>query len=445
MNRIINRRLFFQIAGAGVAGCFVSPVDLLAQAGAESRAPAVLLKTAKNVIFILLAGAPSQTDIFDLKVGPWTPDNFKPATINGVDFPQGLLPGIASQLGRITIVRSCMSTALVHSLLQTWAQIARSPASATGKIAPNVGSIVALEFESKRMAAQKLPTFVSLNSTGSLVRQGYLPGRFAPFDVTAGNNGLANLPHPEGEDVFSGRYALLEALEAGGIRRSDFDEMQYFYSSARQMMYDPGVNAAFRFTNQERNRYGNTPFGNSCLVARNLVSADLGTRYIQITLGGWDNHQNIYGPNAGIYPSARQLDAGLGNLIADLASMPGSQGGTKLDETLIVVKGEFGRTVGNITGQQGRDHYFVHSALVAGGGVQGGRVLGKTTPDAAYVDDPGWSQQRPVYAEDIAATIYSALGINYTTIRHDDPLGCWFEYIPTTGAYVGKPVVELFY
>ena len=79
------------------------------------------------------------------------------------------------------------------------------------------------------------------------------------------------------------------------------------------------------------------------------------------------------------------------------------------------------------------------------GGVRGGRVLGATTPDGAYVQDPGWSQQRPVYAEDIAATIYSALGINYTTVRHDDPLGRGFEYIPTTTpAYVGTPIQELF-
>ena len=82
--------------------------------------------------------------------------------------------------------------------------------------------------------------------------------------------------------------------------------------------------------------------GTSCIVARNLVNANLGTRYIQISLGGWDNHQNIYTPNAGIYPPARQLDAGLANLISDLATMPGANGCTRLDETLIVVKGEFG-------------------------------------------------------------------------------------------------------
>src|SRR5215467_966141 len=442
MRRIINRRLFFQIAGSGVAGYFVSPIEISGQTLSYSRPPSVLLNTAKNVIFILLAGAPSQTDTFDLKVGPWTPQNFKPSTINGVDFPEGLLPGIATQLNRIAIVRSCMSTALVHSLLQTWAQIARSPASATGKIAPNVGSVVALEFERRRTAAQKLPTFVSLNSTGSLVRQGYLPGRFSPFDVTAGNNGLANLSHPDGEDVFSGRHALLQALESGGIWRTDFDEMQYFYSSAHQMMYDPAVTAAFRFSNQERNRYGNSPFGNSCLVARNLVNANLGTRYIQITLGGWDHHQNIYANN-GIYLPARQLDPALSNLIADLATAPGEKGGSRLDETLIVVKGEFGRTVGGLTDLAGRDHYFVHSALFAGGGVRGGQVLGATDDDGMYITETGWSEDRPVSNEDVAATIYSCLGIDYATMRHDDPLGRGFEYTPSTDAWQAYPIREL--
>src|SRR5437867_1867271 len=351
MDRIINRRVFFEIAGTGVAGYFLSPLDLFSQSGSYTR-DAAILNTAKNVIFILLAGAPSQVDTFDLKVGPWTPQNFAPTTINGADFPQGLLPSLASQFDRFSIVRSCQSNALVHSLLQVWNQIARNPASALGKIAPNIGSIVALETEPKRTRSQHLPGFLSMNTGGNLVRSGYLPGRYAPFDVNAAGGGLTNLVHSDGEATFTDRYNILLALDAAGVRRSDFDEMRDFAAGARGMMYDPALTTAFRFSAQDQAKYGNSAFGNSCIVARNLIQADLGTRYIQLMLGGWDNHQNIYQQN-GIYNPARQLDAALGNLIADLAVLPGENGRTRLDETLIVAKGEFGRTVGDLTNRLG--------------------------------------------------------------------------------------------
>jgi hypothetical protein len=450
MEPIIDRRLFFKIAATGMAGYFASPMEALAQS-TTWKPDATILNTAKNVIFILLPGAPSQTDTFDLRVGPWTPTNFGPTTINGIDWPLGLLPNLATQfaLNRISIIRSCQSTALVHPLLQNWTQIARNPTSATGKIAPNIGSIVALEMEKQRTANQKLPGFLALNGGGSLAGAGYLSGKYAPFDVAPNANGVANLTNPDTEPVFTNRYNMLMAADAQ-LRTlpapfgTKAEEMADFYSSARQLMYDPAVTAAFRFAASDQAKYGNTPFGNACLTARNVLWSGLGTRYIQLTLGGWDNHQNIYLANAGIYPSARQLDIGLANLVADLLVIPGSNGRSLLDETLIVAKGEFGRTIGNITGQQGRDHYFVHSALIAGGGVQGGRVIGKTTPEGAYVENPGWAADRPVYAEDIAATIYSALGINYTTMRLDDPLGRGFEYVPSTGSYVGAPVQELF-
>jgi hypothetical protein len=453
MEAMIDRRFFFKIAATGVAGYFSSPIDIFGQTVTTWDPQAPLLSTAKNVIFILLAGAPSQDDTFDLKVGPWTPANFSPSTINGIDWPDGLLPSLAGQLsmGRFSIIRSCQSTALVHQLLQNWNQIARNPVSATGKIAPNVGSIVALEMEKQRGPGQRLPGFLSLNGGGNLAGAGYLSAKYSPFDVAPNANGLANLTNPDGEVTFTTRYNMLLAADAS-LRTipapfgSQVEDMSDFYSSARQLMYDPAVANAFRFTAGDQTKYGNSGFGNACLTARNVLWSNLGTRYVQITLGGWDNHTNIYAANAGIYPSARQLDAGLANLLADLAVIPGSNGRSMLDETLIVAKGEFGRTTGALTSQQGRDHYFVHSALLAGGGIRGGRVLGSTTADGKFVENPGWSQDRPVYAEDIAATIYSTLGINYTTVRHDDPLGRGFEYIPTTtGSYIGKPITELFY
>src|SRR5262245_445559 len=128
MEAMIDRRIFFKIAATGVAGYFSSPMDIFSQTVTAWDPQAAMFKTAKNVIFILLAGAPSQIDTLDLHVGPWTPENFAPSTINGIDWPDGLLPSLAGQLtlGRFSVIRSCQSSALVHSLLQNWNQIARN-------------------------------------------------------------------------------------------------------------------------------------------------------------------------------------------------------------------------------------------------------------------------------------------------------------------------------
>jgi hypothetical protein len=151
MESIIDRRIFFKIAATGVAGYFVSPLQTMAQT-VTTTPGATILGTARNGIFFLLAGGPSHMDTFDLRVGSWTPKDFAPTTINGIDFPNGLLPNLGAQLtaNRFSVIRSCQSNALVHSLLQNWNQIARNPANATGKIAPNIGSVVALEKEPQR-------------------------------------------------------------------------------------------------------------------------------------------------------------------------------------------------------------------------------------------------------------------------------------------------------
>ena len=192
--------------------------------------------------------------------------------------------------------------------------------------------------------------------------------------------------------------------------------------------------------------FGNSGFGNSCIVARNLVKANLGTRYVQINIGGWDNHTNIYGTNRSgqIYGPATQFDRGLANLMKDLEAAPGTRGGSLLDETLIVTMGEFGRTVGALNASSGRDHFFQQFCVFAGGGIIGGRVIGQTDSVARNTVEPGWSQRRNVAAEDIAATIYSALGIDYTTKRYDDPFRRGFEYVPFASEGAWYPVLELF-
>ncbi|HEV8269085.1 MAG TPA: DUF1501 domain-containing protein, partial [Thermoanaerobaculia bacterium] len=119
-------------------------------------------------------------------------------------------------------------------------------------------------------------------------------------------------------------------------------------------------------------------------------------------------------------------------------------GRTLLDETLVVVFGEFGRTVGPLNNLEGRDHFLRMLIVFAGGGVRGGRVLGKTDEKGADLVESGWSENRDIRPEDIAATVYSALGIDYTTVRHDDPLGRGFEYVPFAKDGVYKAVDELF-
>src|SRR5207245_1431153 len=112
-------------------------------------------------------------------------------------------------------------------------------------------------------------------------------------------------------------------------------------------LFNSIVDRIFNLDAVERNRYGNTAFGAACLTARNLLRANLGTRFIQINLGSWDYHQNLY---AQLTPMASQFDSGLGALLVDLKAAG------LLDETLIVAQGEFGRTVGPLNSNAGCTH-----------------------------------------------------------------------------------------
>ena len=308
----LGRRGFFRIAGAGVAGYFLAPLSSkLFEAQAQTYAPRLFGK-AKNCIFIHMQGAPSHVDTFDLKVGSWTPADFNPTSYNGVLFPQGLMPNIATHLSKISIVRSLRAPALVHSLQQVWTQIARNPTSLMGKIAPNIGSVVSFEFESKRQPNQKLPGFISFNG-GSTVGSGYFNARYTPFATNAAQGGLAGLTHPQGQPVFERRFQMLNDLDGALRANSPLGEpvvdMDNFYQQSRSLMYNPAIDSVFRFTADEQTRYGNSGFGNSLIVSRNLVKANLGARFIQVNIGGWDNHSNIY---TAIRNPATQFDRGLG-------------------------------------------------------------------------------------------------------------------------------------
>ena len=435
----LGRRMFFRHMATALGGYFLlpsRPMETVAKAAVSTRG------TAKNVIFVLMAGAPSHTDTFDLKEGPWTPAFFNPTGYGDVRFPRGLLPNLANQMDSLVFVRSIVAWAVAHGVGQAWVQLGRNPLAGLSRISPHIGSVVAMELAPQDDANRILPAFLSLNSGGADPQQGYFPTSTAPFYVAPGGGGLGNTTHRDGAARLDTRYGLLQKMDRE-LRNSPDElgpavsEMASLNIAARLLMYNSAVDNVFTFAAAERTRYGNSSFGNACIAARNLLRSRLGTRFIQISIGGWDNHVNIYQPNAVLSSAAKQFDIGLGTLIADLKS------DGLLDSTLIVAMGEFGRTVGPLNSQAGRDHYLQQSALFAGAGIRGGRAIGSTDKLGAVTAEPGWSGNRDVKPEDIEATIYSALGIDWTTVRHDDPLGRGFEYVPTTEGLQFGPIDEL--
>jgi len=448
-----SRRRFLQVAGTSIVASYFVDVVNPRLLHAASVAPNVALRgTAKNCIFIFLSGAPSNIDTFDLKEGAWTPADFNPTTYDGgnLRFPQGLMPKTAEHLDKISIVRGGLAWAAVHQLGQAWAQIARNPGGATGAIAPHIGSVVSIESQAARTSGDVLPGFIALNSSG-IPSSGYFPATYAPFQVTPSATGLPTISHPDGAARFTDRWNALHQLDtnrsSGALGKVTLD-MNDFYDQSKAIMDAPGINALFSFTTDEHSRYGSSSFGDALVIARNLVSGHKGTRFVQVTFGGWDHHSGIYtkpanGVNS-LYTQMAAFDPGVGALMTDLRNTPGSVAGkTLLDETLVVVLGEFGRTVGTLNNQNGRDHALRMTTTWAGGGIRGGQVIGKTDSSGTNVTDYQWSANRDIRPEDVTCTIYSALGIDYTTVRHDDPLGRGFEYVPFAKDGTYRAIEEL--
>jgi hypothetical protein len=435
-NPHFSRRVFFRHVASAVGGYYLLPSRPMETVAKAAGSP---IGTAKNCLFIHLAGAPSHVDTFDLKEGSWTPAYFNPASYGDIRWPQGLLPKLADQLEHIALVRSIKPWAAVHQLARDWLLIGRNPVSGLAKIAPHIGSVVALELGPKS-PDRTLPAFVALN-TNNGPGAGYFSAEYGPFYVNPNGGGLANTTHRDGPAAFERRANLLLAMDSELRASSELgpkpDEMYTFNESARKLMYNPAVDRIFTFDQNERNRYGNTAFGNACITARNLFRSNMGTRFVQITFGGWDHHVNIYQANANLQALSRQFDNAMGVLLADLKS------DGLLEETLVVAMGEFGRTVGPLNVSAGRDHHLQQTALIAGAKVRGKRVLGSTDELGRATKEPGWSRERDIRAEDIEATIYSALGIDWTTIRRDDPLGRGFEYVPFADRDLYGPVHEL--
>jgi hypothetical protein len=197
------------------------------------------------------------------------------------------------------------------------------------------------------------------------------------------------------------RFDELRRAVDGASESGDLDKFQY---EAFNLLTSPKARKAFDLETEDprlRDRYGRTTWGQSALVARRLVEA--GARFVTLTFGGWDYHSNL---DKGMRAVLPQLDAAVAGLIEDL-DVRG-----RLDDTMVIVMGEFGRTPKINQGLPqdpipGRDHWGqVMSVAAAGGGLRGGRVVGASN---ARGEVP---RERPLRPQDVLATVYHQLGID---------------------------------
>lgn len=432
MNRddrdLLTRRAMMARAAA-LLGVLALPEGLFAAdppaAGAPgAAAPLTGGGTAKSLILLYMAGGMSHIDTLDPKPGRPVAGGIAaiPTAVDGIQLGQHL-PGLAKHMGRCSLIRSLTSTQGAHEqgtyYVRTSYLMRGTARHAT------VGAWAAALLPRRDPT---LPPYVSIGGESRHPGAGFLPAECSPLPIGDPARGLANATPPKGIDAERAqqRMELMKQLDAAGRAPQNAPTVEAYnrlYAEAVKMM-GPAQIAAFDI-NQEgeaaRTPYGDDAFGKGCLLARRLV--EHGVRTIEVQLGGWDTHDDN---DKRVQDRCAILDRGISALLADL------QAKSLLDTTLVALVSEFGRTP-KINQHEGRDHHpKCFSALLAGGGIRGGRVHGASDEDG---EAPG---KDPVQVPDFNATLAHALGCDLTkVIKNGDGR-------PFTVADKGKPLQDLF-
>jgi hypothetical protein len=432
----LTRRSLLRIGGVSLAGFellpFAPPLNAAAKQKVNPRG------AAEYCIFVFLQGGASHVDSFDLKEGKWTPPDFDVRTIHpDLKMPTGLFPKLSQCTDKFAIVRSLEAWETEHGRATYYLHVAHQVSPARVREIPSLGAVIAYEFQGKRKPSDFLPPFVSMNYGPDQIKEGMLDSKYAPLNFDTKGGDLSFVVPAEERTRFDRRVGYLKAL--GELKPSAIASdshpiaaLDAFRSDALTMMNSAQIPNILSIGDEDKKRYGDTEFGNACILARNILKAESGTRFIAINHGGWDFHVKIYekSQKANHYTKSRDLDGGLAVLLSDLEQTKDKDGRSLLDKTLVVVMGEFGRTPGELSPGLGRDHHrYAMSGLFAGGGVKGGKVLGVTDAEGGRVVKADWSKKRSMYPEDVAATIYSALGIDWTKEIKTTPSGRVFEYL----------------
>lgn len=425
---LMDRRGFLTIGGGGVAGCFVPSARSVA-APVTGDLPG--RGKAKSILLIMLSGGPSQLDTVDPK--PDAPAEVRgefstiSTKIPGVAFCEHL-PRLAEQADRWSILRTLAHREHNHLLATHVALTGRpTPLPRGGSDLDRVESrsdfpnfAAALDFVRPRHDG--IPSGVSLPNyyiEGPLTwpgqHSGFLGPKHDPWQIQGDPNAddfrMQALSMREGMTPgrLTSRRELLDRLNHGssGPLTGQADSFRDQREIAYQLLTSGRVVEAFeigRESEETRNRYGRNKFGQSILLARRLV--EVGVPIVQATMGivqTWDTHVDNWGRLKNtLLP---QLDQGLAALMDDL------QNSGLLEQTMVVVMGEFGRTpkISTLPGQTipGRDHWaHAYSGLFAGAGIRGGQVIGQTDAQAAYPISRSWSPA------DVCSTLFNALDVD---------------------------------
>ncbi|MDQ3620992.1 MAG: DUF1501 domain-containing protein [Verrucomicrobiota bacterium] len=423
----VTRRDFLRVGAITGFGLGFNLPQFLAHASTEGLAPT---GKAKAAIFVRLGGGPSHMDTFDLK--PDAPDThrgeFRPMATNvdGIQISEHL-PKLAMCADKYAILRGVSHTLAAHELGTLYMSTGNRPLPSLQF--PTYGAVVAKELG----AVPELPAFVAVPTQGNNPT-GYLGVEYGPFDTGASPaagkameiRGLA-LRGVTLEDV-DRRQNLVQRYDTafGDFAKEDkiLSGMDEFGRKAYTMMRSSKAREAFDLSKESMSvsgLFGTDQFSQSCLLATRLV--ENGVKLVTVNLGGWDTHNDNF--NALKNKNLPTLDAGLSGLFQALA-LKGM-----LDSTLVFVTGEFGRTP-KINQRAGRDHYpRAMFCLLAGGGIRGGQVVGESDAKGEGPKD------KPITPDDVAATFYSALGINPKKEYHT-PSGR-----PVMIVRYGTPIAEL--
>ena len=419
----VSRRRFVEYAAKSALG--VSLLPSLDMALGAAQPAASLGGKAKRLIYLFMNGGMTHLDTFDLKPGHENQGETKgiSTSVAGLQISQ-FLPTLAEQFDKIAAIRSMYTQTGDHEdgeyLMRTsYDEIATERH-------PSIGPWIQ-HFKGRQ--SKSLPDTVLISAPARHPGAGFFDPTFSPLPIGDPNRGLENTTSPAylTQDSFGQRVNLIDSFDRKFRERYKQRKVQSytdFYTEATTLL-SSGELKAFDLNeekNEDRDRYGRDAFGQGCLLARRLVENKV--RCVEVTCGGWDMHANIY--NGGTLPArAAILDRAVGNLLKDL-----SERGL-LEETLVILTTEFGRSP-VINYNAGRDHHpAVFSSMLAGGGIKGGQFYGSSDAAGHAVDQDG------VTPANFNATIATALGLPLAEIVKS-PTGRPFKV-----AHDGTPISKL--